>query len=87
VEDVLREAIRSGRLTPGTAGACLREVGEDLLSFLFVPPLNPLIPQSRDERHVNRRDNVLPNYAADGGFWRFMRTHMKRTLSSRKSRT
>jgi hypothetical protein len=26
---------------------------EDLLSFLFVPPLNPPIPQSNDERHVN----------------------------------
>jgi hypothetical protein len=48
---------------------------EDLLSFLFVPPLNPPIPQSRDERHVNRRDYVLPNYATDFGFWQFMRTH------------
>jgi len=34
----------------------------------------------RDERHVNRRDYVLPNYAADGGFWQFMRTHYEAHL-------
>jgi hypothetical protein len=48
---------------------------ENLLNFLFVPPLNPAIPQSRDDRGANRRDYVLPNYAVDGGFWQFMRTH------------
>jgi hypothetical protein len=48
---------------------------EDLLNFLFVPPLNPAIPQSRDEHHANRRDYILPNYALDGGFWQFMRGH------------
>jgi hypothetical protein len=48
---------------------------EDLLNFLFVPPLNPAIPQSRDERHANRRDYLLPNYALDGGWWEFMRSH------------
>jgi hypothetical protein len=53
---------------------------EDLLSFLFVPPLNPPVPQSNDERHVNRRDYVLPNYALDGGFWQFMRTHYEAHL-------
>jgi hypothetical protein len=53
---------------------------QDLLSFLFVPPLNPPIPQSRDERHVNRRDYVLPNYAADYGFWHSMRTHYEAHL-------
>jgi hypothetical protein len=53
---------------------------EDLLSFLFVPPLNPPIPQSRDERHVNRRDYILPNYAVDGSFWHFMRTHYEAHL-------
>jgi hypothetical protein len=38
VEDVLREAIRSGRLTPGTAGwPAYEKYCEDLLSFLFVP--------------------------------------------------
>ena len=50
---------------------------------LFVTPLNPLnppIPQSRDERHVNRRDYVLPNYAADYSFWQFMRTHYEAHL-------
>ena len=48
---------------------------EDLLNFLFVPPLNPAIPQSRDDHHANRRDYILPNYALDGGFWQFMRGH------------
>ena len=49
---------------------------EDLLNFLFVPPLNPAIPQSRDEHNANRRDYVLPNYwVLDGGFWQFMRGH------------
>ena len=53
---------------------------EDLLNFLFVPPLNPAIPQSRDGRGVNRRDYILPNYALDGGFWQFMRTHYEAHL-------
>ncbi len=45
-----------------------------------MPRFNPPIPQSRDERHVNRRDYVLPNYAADFGFWQFMRTHYEAHL-------
>jgi hypothetical protein len=53
---------------------------EDLLSFLFVPPLKPPNPQTLDERHVNRRDYVLANYAVDGGFWHFMRTHYEAHL-------
>lgn len=48
---------------------------EDLLNFLFVPPLNRAISQSRDYQGVNRRDYILPNYALDGGFWQFMREH------------
>jgi len=48
---------------------------EDLLNFLFVPPLKPAIPQSRDTQNANRRDYILPNYALDGEFWQFMRTH------------
>jgi hypothetical protein len=48
---------------------------EDLLNFLFVPPLAPAISQSRDEHQANRRDFILPNYALDGGFWQFMRQH------------
>lgn len=68
-------------IRPGNAGwPAYEKYCEDLLSFLFVPPLNPPIPQSRDERHVNRRDYVLPNYAADGGFWQFMRTHYEAHL-------
>jgi hypothetical protein len=44
---------------------------EELLNFLFVPPLSPAIPQSRNLSNINRRDFILPNYATDG-FWRFM---------------
>jgi len=72
---------RLADINPGTAGwPGYEKYCEDLLSFLFVPPLNPPIPQSRDERHVNRRDYVLPNYAVDGGFWQFMRTHYEAHL-------
>lgn len=72
---------RLADIRPGIAGwPAYEKYCEDLLSFLFVPPLNPPIPQSRDERHVNRRDYVLPNYAADGGFWQFMRTHYEAHL-------
>jgi hypothetical protein len=48
---------------------------EDLLNFLFVPPLNPAIPQSPDDQYANRRDYILPNYSLYGGFWQFMRSH------------
>jgi hypothetical protein len=47
---------------------------EDLLRFLFCPPLQQVIPQSRNETGVNRRDFILPNYAPDG-FWHFMRVN------------
>ena len=67
---------RLAGISPGTADwPAYEKYCEDLLSFLFVPPLNPPIAQSRDERHVNRRDYVLPNYATDYSFWHFMRTH------------
>ena len=67
---------RLGGIPPGDAGWRAYETYcEDLLNFLFVPPLNPAIPQSRDGQGVNRRDYILPNYALDGGFWQFMRTH------------
>lgn len=74
-------ASRLAAIRPGTAGwPAYEKYCEDLLSFLFVPPLNPPIPQSRDERHVNRRDYVLPNYATDYSFWQFMRTHYEAHL-------
>jgi hypothetical protein len=57
---------RLAGIRPGAAGwPAYEKYCQDLLSFLFVPPLNPPIPQSRDERHANRRDYILPNYAAD----------------------
>jgi hypothetical protein len=75
-------------IRPGTAGwPAYEKYCEDLLSYLFVPPLNPPIPQSRDERHVNRRDYVLPNYATDYSFWQFMRTHYEAHLVVAEVRT
>jgi hypothetical protein len=63
-------------IEPGQAGwSAYEKYCEDLLNFLFVPPLTPAIPQSRDDRRANRRDYILPNYAQDGGFWQFMRAH------------
>jgi hypothetical protein len=63
-------------LAPGTDQWMLYEnYCEELLNFLFVPPLGIAIPQSRDEQHINRRDFVLPNYVLDGTFWQFMRSH------------
>jgi hypothetical protein len=67
---------RLHRIERGQAGwPAYEKYCEDLLNFLFVPPLNPAIPQSRDDHRANRRDYILPNYALDGGFWQFMRDH------------
>ena len=67
---------RLREIPPGRDGwPAYEKFCEDLLNFLFVPPLNPAIAQSRDDRGTNRRDYVLPNYAVDGGFWQFMRAH------------
>jgi hypothetical protein len=63
-------------IRPGQRGwSSYEKYCEELLNFLFVPPLKPAIPQSRDYRKANRRDYILPNYALDGGFWEFMRNH------------
>ena len=63
-------------LAPGTdQWTSYENYCEELLNFLFVPPLETAIPQSRDEQHINRRDFVLPNYVMDGTFWQFMRSH------------
>jgi hypothetical protein len=67
---------RLREIPPGRDGwPAYEKFCEDLLNFLFVPPLNLAIAQSRDGRGANRRDYVLPNYAVDGGFWQFMRAH------------
>jgi len=58
-----------------TGWAAYEKYCEGLLDFLFVPPLNPAIPQSRDAQQANRRDYILPNCSLDGGFWQFMRSH------------
>lgn len=69
-----------GRLTtikPGRADAPAYEKWcEDVLSFLFCPPLNPPIVQQRDDVGANRRDLIMPNYATRG-FWHFMRNHYR----------
>lgn len=71
---VLLDRLRE--ISPSQAGwPAYEKFCEDVLNFLFVPPLNPAIAQSRDGHGTNRRDYVLPNYAVDGGFWQFMRTH------------
>lgn len=68
----------SERLTAIEAGTtqwrAYEDFCEDLLNYLFVPPLNAAITQSRDEHNVNRRDFILPNYATEG-FWCFVRDH------------
>lgn len=62
-------------IAPGRADwPAYEKLCEELLNFLFVPPLNTAIPQSRDEQNANRRDFILPNYAPDG-FWGFIRNH------------
>lgn len=66
---------RLGFISPGQSGwSQYEKFCEDLLSFLFCPPLRQVISQSRTETGVNRRDFILPNYAPDG-FWGFMRVH------------
>ncbi len=44
----------------------------NILEFLFHPPLEKALTESRNDSGVNRRDIILPNYASDG-FWKFMR--------------
>ena len=71
-EDLTR---RLGLISPGRPDWVRYEkFCEDMLSFLFCPPLQQVLPQSRNEVGVNRRDFILPNYATDG-FWNFMRVH------------
>lgn len=60
-------------INPGRAEAPAYEKWcQDVLSFLFAPPLNPPIVQRRDDMGANRRDLIMPNYATRG-FWHFMR--------------
>ena len=67
---------RLSQIAPGSDDwSAYEKYCEELLNFLFVPPLNTAIAQSRDERRVNRRDFVLPNYAMDRSIWHFMRSH------------
>jgi hypothetical protein len=71
-DDLLR---RLGRVLPGPANSVrFEKFCEDMLNFLFCPPLNQVIAQSSTESRVNRRDFIMPNYVQDG-FWHFMRIH------------
>jgi hypothetical protein len=66
---------RLKEITPGRSNALAYEKWcEDVLNFLFCPPLNPPIVQQRDDIGANRRDLIMPNYATRG-FWHFMRGH------------
>ena len=66
---------RLAQINPGRTDAPAYEKWcEDVLNFLFCPPLNPPIVQQRDNTGANRRDLILPNYASRG-FWHFMRNH------------
>jgi hypothetical protein len=48
----------------------------EIWEVLFYPELSRPINESTNETGVNRRDFVVPNYAADG-FWAFMRNHYR----------
>ena len=62
-------------INPGRSDAPAYEKWcEDVLNFLFCPPLNPPIVQQRDDIGANRRDLIMPNYATRG-FWHFMRNY------------
>jgi hypothetical protein len=61
------EAIAPGR----NDAAAYEKWCEDVLNFLFCPPLNPPITQSSNDSRSNRRDLILPNYATRG-FWHYM---------------
>lgn len=72
VDDLLR---RLALINPGRDDWTRYEsFCEDLLGFLFCPPLHQVCPQRSNESGVNRRDFILPNYSQDG-FWSFMRIH------------
>lgn len=66
---------RLADINPGRSDAPAYEKWcEDVLNFLFCPPLNAPIVQQRDDIGANRRDLIMPNYATRG-FWHFMRNH------------
>ncbi|WP_436756710.1 hypothetical protein [Streptosporangium sp. V21-05] len=45
---------------------------EEIFEFLFCPPLRPPIREKSNADGVNRRDFIMPNYAAQGT-WQFLR--------------
>jgi len=66
---------RLAGINPGRSDAPAYEKWcEDVLNFLFCPPLNSPIVQHRDDVGANRRDLIMPNYATRG-FWHFLRNH------------
>lgn len=46
---------------------------QNILEFLFCPPLNSPIPQSNDKNKKNRRDFILSNYSNKRDIWEFLR--------------
>jgi hypothetical protein len=68
---------RLAELQPGRANWRRYEsFCEDLLTYLFCPPLELPIAQDPDEQDANRRDFILPNYTSQG-FWHFVRQHYR----------
>ena len=57
---------------PGSDWLTYQKVIAHVLEFLFAPPLMAPVWESSDMPRANRRDIILPNYAADG-FWKFLR--------------
>lgn len=45
---------------------------QDILEYLFSPPLSPPIRERGNHTKTKRRDIILPNYSEEG-FWRFAR--------------
>ena len=57
---------------PGTDWSAYQRLIAHVFEYLFAPPLMPPIWERSDAPRANRRDIILPNYAADG-FWRYLR--------------
>ncbi|MGW0187349.1 hypothetical protein ACWDV7_16510 [Streptomyces sp. NPDC003362] len=49
-----------------------QELCQDILEYLFCPPLSSPLRERGNHTKINRRDIILPNYA-ETGFWRFAR--------------
>lgn len=68
-------AERLGNLAPGRLNwSAYQSLCGQILDYIFCPPMEYSIAESRNQTGTNRRDFIYPNYAIDG-FWAFMRIH------------